>query len=149
MRLSFVTTIMKDGEKNATGLEVPAEIISVLNAGKKPKVVITIKNYTYRSTVAVMGGAFMIPLSQEHRAAAGLQPGENVTVTLELDTEPRTVEMPADLAEAMAQHPGTAAAFEALSYSVRKEMVRQVESAKAAETRLRRIAAVIEKLAPG
>ena len=146
MPLSFTTILVKDSEKNATGIEVPAEVIAELASGKKPKVVVSLKAYTYRSTVAVMGGAFMIPLSQEHRAGAGLQPGETVTITLALDSEPRTVDIPADLATELAQHPGAAEAFDALSYSVRKEMARQVESAKAADTRLRRIAAVIEKL---
>ena len=146
MSLSFITDIMKDSEKNATGLEVPEGIIAALDAGKKPKVKVTIKDYTYRSTVAVMGGAFMIPLSLEHRNAAGVLPGESVTITLELDIEPRTVEVPADLEDALANRAGAAPAFDALSYSVRKEMVRQVESAKAAETRLRRITAVLDKL---
>jgi uncharacterized protein YdeI (YjbR/CyaY-like superfamily) len=87
-------------------------------------------------------------LSKENRAAAGVQAGDEVEVTLELDTEPRTVEVPADLAAALAEKPGAAAAFDALAYSVRKEHVRQVLSAKAQETRERRITNIVSKLAP-
>jgi hypothetical protein len=146
MKTSFITTILKDDEKNATGLVIPAETVAALGQGKKPKVVVTLNGYSYRSTVAVMGGAFLLPLSQERRQAAGVQPGQTIEVTLELDTEPRTVEVPADLAEALAKVPGATAAFDALAFSIRKEHVRQVETAKAAETRLRRIEAIAAKL---
>ena len=88
----------------------------------------------------------MLPLSQERRQEAGIEGGEQVEVTLELDTEPRTAEIPADLAAGMAKKTGAAAAFDALPYSARKELVRQVESAKAPETRMRRIAGIVEKL---
>jgi hypothetical protein len=117
-----------------------------VGSGKKPKVKVSLNGYTYRSTVAVMGGLFMLPLSQERRQAAGVKGGDKIEVTLELDTEPRTVEIPDDLAAELAKHPGTAAAFDALAYSARKEFVRQVESAKAQETRLRRIAGIVAKL---
>jgi hypothetical protein len=146
MKTSFSTTVVKDSEVNATGIQIPAECIAALGAGKKPKVIVSLKDFTYRTTVAVMGGEFWVPLSQERREAAGVQAGETLEITLELDTEPRTVEVPEDLAAALAQAGGAAAAFDALSYSARKEHVRQVESAKAQETRSRRIAGIIEKL---
>jgi hypothetical protein len=146
MKTTFITTILKDDEKNATGIEVPAQAIDALAAGKKPKVVVTIKDYTYRSTVAVMGGLFMLPLSQERRQAAGVQGGDRLEITLELDTEPRTVDIPGDLAAELARKPGAAAAFDALAFSARKELVRQVESAKAQDTRLRRIEGIVAKL---
>jgi uncharacterized protein YdeI (YjbR/CyaY-like superfamily) len=85
-------------------------------------------------------------LSQERRAAAGVEAGDVVKVTLELDTAPRTVEVPADLAAALAAKPGARAAFDALSYTARKEHVRQVESAKAQDTRERRIAKFVASL---
>jgi len=91
----------------------------------------------------------MLPLSKEHRQAAGLQAGDQVEVTIELDLEPRTVDVPADLAAALAEKPGGMAAFEALSYTMRKEYARQVESAKAQETRSRRIEGIVAKLTPG
>lgn len=146
MKTTFTTNIMKDGEKNATGLVVPSEAVEALGAGKKPKVKVSLNGYTYRSTVAVMGGLFLLPLSAERRQAAGVKAGDRVDVTLELDTEPRIVDIPADLAAELAKQPGAAAAFDALSTSVRKEYVRQVESAKALETRNRRIAGIVAKL---
>jgi uncharacterized protein YdeI (YjbR/CyaY-like superfamily) len=85
-------------------------------------------------------------VSQAHRAAAGLRPGETVEVTLALDVEPRTVEVPEDLRAALAAQAGASAAFDALAFSKRKEFVRQVEEAKAQETRARRIAAIVDKM---
>lgn len=146
MAITFKTVLHKDDSLNATGIEVPADVITALNKGKKPPVKVTVNGFTYQSTVAVMGGAYMIPLSQERRAAAGVEAGEEIEVTLELDTEPRTVEVPDDLAAALAAKPGARQAFDKLAYSVRKEHVRQVESAKAAETRTRRITSIVEKL---
>jgi hypothetical protein len=146
MKTTFITTVVKDSEFNATGLQIPVEAIAALNAGKKPKVVVSLNGFTYRTTVAVMGGEFWVPLSQERRQAAGIVGGETLEVTLELDTEPRLVEVPEDLAAALALEPGAAAAFDALSYSTRKEYARQVETARAAETRSRRIAGILEKL---
>ena len=108
-----------------------------------------LNNYTYRSTVAAYGDVFMLPVSAEHRAAAGLKAGDQVEVTLELDQEPRTVAVPDDLAAALAAQPGARAAFDALSYTLRKEYARQVESDKAEETRQRRIAAIVAKLSEG
>jgi hypothetical protein len=146
MKLTFKTTLLKAEGLNATGIQVPAEIIAALGQGKKPKVKVTVNSYTYRSTVAAYGDVFMLPLSQEHRKAAGVEAGEQVEVTLELDLEPRTVEVPPDLASALAAMPGARAAFDALSFTMRKEYVRQVETAKAQETRQRRIAGIVGKL---
>lgn len=149
MKTTFTTVLLKDDNVNATGLPVPGEAVAAMGSGKKPKVKVTLNGYTYRSTVAAYGEVFMLPLSAEHRQAAGVQAGDTVEVTIELDTEPRTVEVPDDLGEALAESPGARAAFDASSYTTRKEFVRQVESAKAQETRLRRIAAVVAKLSRG
>ena len=146
MGLTFKTTLLKAEGLNATGIQVPAEIVTALGQGKKPKVKVTVNGYKYQSTVAAYGDVFMLPLSQERRVAAGVEAGDQVEVTLELDLEPRTVEIPPDLAAALAEKPGATAAFDALSYSNRKEYVRQVETAKAQETRERRIAAIVAKL---
>lgn len=145
MSETFTTAVLKDAEKDATGIEIPEEVIAALGKGKKPPVKVTLNGYTYRTTVAVMGGKFLIPLSAEHRNAAGVQGGDVVEVTLELDTEPRTVTVPDDLAQALSEA-GATAAFDALAYSARKEHVRQVESAKALETRNRRIAKIVANL---
>jgi hypothetical protein len=146
MKAVFTTTVIKDGTKNATGIQVPAEIIAQLGKSKKPPVRVTIGNYTYRTTVAVMGGVFMISLSAENREAAGVKGGDLIEVALELDDAPRIVVVPDDLAAALAAKPGATAAFDALAYSIRKEHVRQVESAKAQETRERRIAGIVAKM---
>ncbi len=146
MQVTFTTTVLKDDKVNATGLPVPAEAVAALGKGKKPPVKVSIGSHTYRSTVAAYGDVFMLPLSAENRQAAGVNAGDQVEVTIELDTAPRTVEVPQDLSDALAQKPGATAAFEALSYSTRKEYVRQVESAKAQETRQRRITNIVAKL---
>jgi hypothetical protein len=145
MKTTFKTTVLKDNEVNATGLRVPEETVAALAAGKKPRVKVTLNGYTYRTTVAVMGGVYMLSLSAENRAAAGVKAGDTVDVLLELDTEPQTVTVPEDLAAALKES-GAAAAFDALAFSMRKEYVRQVESAKAPETRSRRIAGIATKL---
>jgi hypothetical protein len=146
MKTIFTTTVLKDPERNATGLQAPAEAIAALGKDKKPPVKVSLNGYTYRTTVAVLGDVFMLSLSAENREAAGVKPGDMVEVTLELDEEPRTVAVPDDLAAALAKKPGAMAAFEASTYSARKEFVRQVETAKAQETRQRRIAGIVEKL---
>lgn len=143
---TFTTTILKAEGLNATGIQVPAEVMSALGTQKRPKVKITLNGYTYRSTVAPFGDVFMLPLSQEHREAAGVSAGDQVDVTLELDLEPRTVEVPEDLNRALSEKSGALEAFEALSYSKRKEFVRQVNEAKAQETRSRRISGIVAQL---
>ena len=146
MKQTFTTSVLQEEGMNATGIRIPAEIIPLFGMGKKPKVKITFNGYSYRTTVAAYGDVFMLPLSKEHRIAAGVKAGDVVEVTLEPDLEPRTVEVPADLADAMKGEPGARAAFDVLSYSVRKEFVRQVEDAKTEETRVRRIGVVLTKL---
>lgn len=146
MKSTFLTTVVKDDQVNATGLPVPAEAVAAMGTHKKPPVIVTLNGYSYRSTIAAYGDVFMLPLSKEHRLASGVNAGDEIEVTIELDLEPRIVEVPQDLAEALASEPGLSAAFAKLSPSARKEFVRQVESAKAEETRDRRIAAIIAKL---
>lgn len=146
MKTTFTTTILMDDKVNATGIRVPAQAIAALGGKKKPPVIVTVNGFTYRSTVAAYGDVYMLPLSQERRAAAGVVAGDVVEVTLELDTEPRTVEVPDDLAAALAGKAGARAAFDALAYSTRKEHVRQVTEAKAQETRERRIAKIVAAL---
>ena len=130
---------------NNTGIEVPPEVIEALGAGKKPPVVVVVNGYEYRNTVAVMGGRFMISFSSDKRAATGIGGGDPIVVDLELDTAPRTVEVPADLAAAL-DAAGARGAFDALSPSARKAHVTAVESAKAAETRQPRIEGIVAKL---
>lgn len=149
MKTTFKTMVWKDATLNATGIPVPGEAVAALGSHKRPPVKVTIGGYTYRSTVAVMDGNFMLPLSAENRDAAGVKAGDEIDVTLELDTEPRTVTLPDDLAAALAAQPGATEAFDTLAPSMRKEYVRQVESAKAQATRERRIAGIVAKLSGG
>ena len=142
--ITFHTTILQTG-KNTAGIQVPEEVIEKLGAGKQPLVRVTINKYTYRSAVAVMGGKYMISFSPEHRKAAGVQGGDEANVTLELDLEPRTVEIPTDLKDALIKA-NALDAFENSAPSMKKEYVRQVQEAKAQETRERRITKIVEKL---
>ena len=146
MSVTFHTTVMKAKNKNATGISIPEEVMVALAGGKKPSVSVTLNGYTYQTTIAVMGGEYLIPLSEAHRQASGLRADDPVEVTLALETAPRTVEVPADLQSALSEAEGAAQRFEALAYSKRKEFVRQVEDAKTQETRLRRITNVVTQM---
>ena len=142
--MRFETTMFLSG--NNTGIEVPSELIDELGAGKKPPVIVTVNGYEYRSTVAVMAGKYLIPFSSDKRAATGIRGGDPIVVDLELDTAPRTVDVPDDLAAALDAAPGAREAWERLAPSHKKAHVTAVESAKGAETRQRRIAKAIEAL---
>ena len=135
---TFKTTVLKSEGMNATGLRVPSAVVDQLGGGKRPKVTVTLKGYTYRSTVAVYGDEFFLPLAAVHREAAGVIAGQRVHVSVEVDTAPREVEVPNDLAAAL-NKAGARAAFDALAFTRRKEHVRAIEEAKAPETRARRI----------
>jgi hypothetical protein len=132
---------------NNTGIEVPLKAVEALGAGKRPPVVVNVNGYQYRSTVAPMGGRFLIPFSAERRRESGISGGDAIDVEVAVDTAPRVVEVPADLRAALADSPTAAAAWEALSYSNQKAHVTSVLGAKAEHTRARRIAAVVTKLA--
>jgi hypothetical protein len=142
--MRFETTMTLVG--NNTGIEVPPEVIEALGAGKKPPVKVTVNGYEYRNTVAVMGRKYMISFSSDKRAATGIQGGDPIVVDLELDTAPRTVEVPDDLAAALDAAPGAREAFDRLPPSHKKAHVTAVESAKAPETRQRRIGKAVESL---
>jgi hypothetical protein len=142
--VKFSTTMFQTG--NNTGIEVPADIVAALGAGKRPPVVVNVNGYEYRSTVAPMGGKYLLPFSAERREESGIGGGEAIDVELTLDTAPRTVELPDDLQTALNSSAAAAAAWDKLSFTHRKEHVRSVLDAKKAETRTRRIAAVVAKL---
>lgn len=141
--MRFETNLFLDG--NNTGIEVPPDIVDALAGGKRPAVEVTVNGYSYRSTIASMGGKFLIPFSSDKRAATGLAGGDPITVDLTLDTAPRTVEVPDDLAAAL-DAAGVRAAFDALAPSAKKAHVTNVEGAKAEDTRARRVAAIVAKL---
>jgi hypothetical protein len=110
----FRATI-EQGGKTATGIQVPEEVIQALGSGKRPAVTVTINGYTYRSTVAVLGGRYMVGVSAEHRAGAGVAGGDEVEVDVDLDTAPRAVDVPADFAAALAAEPEARRTFDGLS----------------------------------
>ena len=144
--MDFRTTIELGG-KTATGMQVPADVVEGLNAGKRAPVVVTIGGYSYRTTVAPYGGAYYVPLAAEHREAAGVAAEQEVDVSIELDTAPREVAMPDDLAAAMDDE--AQAAYDRLSFTHRKEWVRWVEEAKKPETRTTRIEKTVSGLKAG
>ena len=146
--LTFKTKLLQAG-KTATGIEFPAKIVDALGAGKRPPVRVTLNGYTYRSTMAVMGGKYMVGVSADVRAGAGVAGGEEVDVDIELDTEKREVTLPADFAAALDSAPDARRTFEGLSYSNKSWHVLQIDGAKTDETRQRRIAKSVEALAAG
>ena len=136
--MNFTAVLQLNG-KSATGIQVPDEIVAELGSSKRPAVVVTINGYAYRSTVARMGGVFMLPVSAEVRAGAGVAAGDELDVQVEPDTEPRTVAVPADLAAVLDADPDLRRAWDALSYTHQREHARAIDEAKAADTRQRRI----------
>jgi hypothetical protein len=146
--MRFHTTILQT-DKTATGIRVPDEVVAALGAGKRPAVKVTINGFTYRSTVAVMGGAFMVGVSAENRAGAGVAGGDAVDVDIELDTAPRVVTVPDDFAAALDAEPAARRTFDGLSYSNKSWHVLQITGAKTDETRQRRIAKSVETLGDG
>jgi hypothetical protein len=143
MMPTFRTTLLRSG--NNVGIVVPEEVVVGFSAGKRVPVRVTLNGYTYASTIAVMGGRYLVGVAAVHRAAAGVSGGEEHDVTIEHDAAPRTVDVPPDLDTALADA-GVRERFDALAFTYRKEHVRSVEDAKTAATRQRRVAKVIEKL---
>ena len=146
--MRFKTTLDSAG-KNAAGFRVPREIVEALGKGKRPPVVVTINGYSYRNTVAVYGDEFLIGVAQEHRAPAGVTPGDEMEVDLELDTAPREVDIPGDFAAALEESPEAKRFFDSLSYSNKRRITLSIDGAKSAETRQRRIDTSIERLREG
>ena len=136
--IRFHTTILQAG-KTATGIQIPDDVIEKLGSGKKPAVRVTINGYTYRSTVAVMGGKFLVGVNAENREKAGVAGGDKVEVGIALDTDPREVTVPADFAAVLSRNAAARRRFDGLSYSKRKAFVQGIEGAKTAETRQRRM----------
>jgi hypothetical protein len=145
---SFRAHVVATG-KTTTGIRVPDDVVAALGSGKRPPVRVTVKGYTYRTTVAVMGGEFWIGVNAEHRAASGVEAGEELDVELELDTAPRELAVPADLQAALDADADARRTFDSLSYSNRSWHVYSVEGAKTDETRRRRIAKSIDALRAG
>ena len=146
-KLSFDTTILQIG--NNTGICVPDKIVNDLGAGKKPPVIVKVNNYTYRNTIAVMGGKFMIGVSADIRKKTGIKGGDKVKVTLELDTKPREVEVPADFQQLLDKNPKAKQFFETLSYSNKQRYILPLGQAKTEATRKNRLEKFINELNEG
>lgn len=146
--MKFSATVQLNG-KTATGIEVPRKVVDGLGSGKKPAVTVTIRGYTYRSTIASLDGKFMLPVSAEVREKAGIAAGDKVEVELELDTMPREVIVPSDFRAALDRDAQAKRLFDGLSYSNKRRLVLSIEEAKTAETRQRRIAKAVSTLHEG
>jgi hypothetical protein len=147
--MKFRCVVLAAG-KTATGLPVPGDVVAALGAGKRVAVYVTIGTYTYRSTVAPYGGhGFMLPLSAENRAGAGVAAGDEIDVELRLDTEPREAVVPEDFATALDTDPVARTFFDGLSFSNKQSYLLWVTGTKNAETRARRVTQGVELLRGG
>ena len=145
----FRTELIK-GDGDTAGFVIPDKVVEALGEGKKPKVTVTLNGiFSYPNTVAVMGGQYMIGVSKERRKLAGVAPGETVEVTLELDTAPRIMEVPADLQQALDRNKAAKAYFATLSYSNQRRHIDPINDAKSPETRARRIEKSVALFAGG
>jgi hypothetical protein len=144
-----IRALLEQSGKTAVGFSVPEDVVLALGKGKRPPVNVTINGYTYRSTVAPMGGGYMVGVSAENRAAAGVAGGETHDIELTLDTAPREVELPGDFAAALAGDPEARQTFDGLSLSNKGYHVSLIEGAKTDETRQRRIEKSITTLHEG
>ena len=141
---TFRATVVPAG--NATGADVPVEVVDALGHEKRPMVVITINGHSWRSRIASKGGRYLIGISAANRAATGIAEGDDIDVTLELDIEPRKVDEPPDLTNALDADPRIRAAFDRLPYGLRRKHVNNIEAAKARQTGQRRIERLVQSL---
>jgi hypothetical protein len=128
------------------GLEVPMKLADALGGGKRPAVTVTINGHSWGTRIAIMRGRYLIGFSNANRRAAGVATGDKVEVELALDTEPRVISEPTDLAEALDADSRARGAFDRLPFGLRRRHVTAVEDARSAETRQRRIANLVAAL---
>jgi hypothetical protein len=140
---------LESAGKTAAGFQVPADVVEGLGGGGHPKVVVTVDGYTFRTSIAKMGDRYMFGVSGDRRQESGIEVGKVHRVELELDTAPRQVEVPDDLAAALAAEPAAKAFFDGLSYSKQSWHVFQVTGAKKAETRQARVDKSVAMLRDG
>jgi hypothetical protein len=135
--------------KTAAGIEIPPEAVASLGSSRRPAVKVTINGYTYRSSIASMGGRYMLGVSNDTRSRTGVAAGDEVDVDIELDTEPREVVVAADFARALDGDAAAKGFFEGLNYSNRRRIVTPIDEARTPELRERRIAAAVSRLREG
>ncbi|WP_433016967.1 YdeI/OmpD-associated family protein [Kribbella sp. CA-294648] len=139
--------VIQEAPGGGAYVEVPGEVIAALGGGGRIPVQATFDGIAYRGSIVSMGGCLALGILKQIRGELGKGPGDPVTVTVERDTAERTIEVPADLAEAL-QAAGVREAFDALSFSHRREHVKAIEEARKPETRARRIAKAVEMIKP-
>jgi hypothetical protein len=144
--MKFRATLEPSG-KTATGFQIPADVVESLGSSRRPAVAVTINGHTYRSSIASMRGVYMLGVSAENRAAAGVAAGDLVELDIELDTAPRVVAVPDDFTAALDRRPAARNTFDALAYSRQLRHVLAIDGAKTPETRQRRIDKAIDVLA--
>ena len=144
-----IRALLEQNGKTAVGFAVPEAVVLALGKGKRPPVRVTLNGYTYRSTVAPMGGRYLVGVSADNRAAAGVAGGQTHDIELELDEAPRVVALPADFAAALDAEPAARATFDRLSPSNQGYHVSLLEGAKSDETRARRLEKSIGALREG
>ena len=145
--VNFETTLTASG--NNTGIVIPDSLIEQLAAGRRPPVLVDVNGYEYRSTVAVMGGQYLVGVSAAVRAATGLKGGDPIRVSLTVADSPRVVEVPADFAAALEGEEAARQFFDSLPNSLQRYHVDNVNAAKTAETRQRRISKAVSLFLDG
>jgi len=125
------------------------QVATVGEGAKRFPVVAAVNGYEWRTSVTRMRGEFLVGLNREVREGAGVQAGDTVTLTLRLDSEPREVEVPQPLANALDADPAARAAFDKLAFTHRKEFARWIEEAKREDTRERRVAQALDMIRAG
>lgn len=146
--IRFTAPLQPRGPAAAVVLD-DAQVAAVGEGAKRFPVVATVNGYTWRTSVTRMRGEFLLGLNREVREGAGVQAGDDVEVTVELDAAPREVEVPAALAAALAADPQASASFERMAFTHRKEYARWIAEAKAEETRQRRAQQALEMIRAG
>lgn len=144
-----IRVLIESAGKTAAGMAIPAAVVEALGAGRKPPVRVTVNGHSYRSTIATVDGRYMVGISVENRALAGVDAGQEVDVDLELDTEPREVAVPPELQAALDREPAAARFFEGLSYSNRLRHARPIAEARTPETRQRNLEKTMAALREG
>jgi hypothetical protein len=142
--MKFRAKVVPSG--NATAVEIPKKVVDDLGSGPRPLIAVTVNDHTWRSRVALMRGKCLVGISAANRAASGISEGDVVEVNLKLDTEPRVVAEPPDLAKALNKDPEVRAAFDGLPYGLKRKEVAAIDEAKTPEVRQRWISKLVTRV---
>lgn len=145
----FRAELRPAGDTGGSAFDVPPDVAAALSDAKRPPVTVTINGHGFRTRLAVYGGQPMVGVSKANRVAAGIDLGDEFEAELALDTAPRVIEVPPDLAAALAADPGASETFDRLSYTHRRDYVLWITQAKRPETRARRVTGALERLREG